>query len=119
MEPAHSETGDCRVARPASILVAGLSMWHLIPLMEFNHIRDHALAFRLKPRALRRETRVVGFMPSRAAAPAAPKTFPPVCSSATVRFSRSRCLSSAYVRTAVVSAGLTETVDVVFAGPSQ
>ena len=37
MEPAHSETGDCRVEPPASILVARLSMSHLVPLLEFNH----------------------------------------------------------------------------------
>ena len=37
MEPAHSETGDCRVEPPASILVAPLSMSHLVPLLEFNH----------------------------------------------------------------------------------
>jgi hypothetical protein len=36
MEPAHSETGDCRVEPPASILVARLSMSHLVPLLEFN-----------------------------------------------------------------------------------
>jgi hypothetical protein len=36
MEPAHSETGDCRVEPPASILVARLSMSHLAPLLEFN-----------------------------------------------------------------------------------
>src|SRR6516165_5490894 len=38
MEPAHSETGDCRVEPPASILVARLSMSHLVPLLEFNHL---------------------------------------------------------------------------------
>jgi len=37
MEPAHSETGDCRVEPPATILVARLSMSHLVPLLEFNH----------------------------------------------------------------------------------
>src|ERR1700722_13873164 len=36
MEPAHSETGDGRVEPPASILVARLSMSHLVPLLEFN-----------------------------------------------------------------------------------
>src|SRR5271165_2000425 len=36
MEPAHSETGDCRVEPPASILVARLSMSHLVPLLDFN-----------------------------------------------------------------------------------
>ena len=36
MEPAHSETGDCRVEPPESILVARLSMSHLVPLLEFN-----------------------------------------------------------------------------------
>jgi hypothetical protein len=36
MEPAHSETGDCRVDPPASILVARLSMSQLVPLLEFN-----------------------------------------------------------------------------------
>jgi hypothetical protein len=36
MEPAHSETGDCRVEPPASILFARLSMSHLVPLLEFN-----------------------------------------------------------------------------------
>jgi hypothetical protein len=36
MEPAHSETGDCKVEPPASILVARLSMSHLVPLLEFN-----------------------------------------------------------------------------------
>jgi hypothetical protein len=36
MEPAHSETGNCRVEPPASILVARLSMSHLVPLLEFN-----------------------------------------------------------------------------------
>ena len=36
MEPAQSETGDCRVEPPASILVARLSMSHLVPLLEFN-----------------------------------------------------------------------------------
>src|SRR5215469_6966151 len=36
MEPAHSETGDCRVEPPASILVARLSMSHLVSLLEFN-----------------------------------------------------------------------------------
>src|ERR1700736_3249704 len=36
MEPAHSEAGDCRVEPPASILVARLSMSHLVPLLEFN-----------------------------------------------------------------------------------
>src|SRR5260370_22641972 len=36
MEPGHSETGDCRVEPPASILVARLSMSHLVPLLEFN-----------------------------------------------------------------------------------
>jgi hypothetical protein len=36
MEPAHSETGDCRVEPPASILVARLSMSHLVPLLQFN-----------------------------------------------------------------------------------
>ena len=35
-EPAHSETRDCRVEPPASILVARLSMSHLVPLLEFN-----------------------------------------------------------------------------------
>jgi hypothetical protein len=43
MEPAHSETGDCRVEPPASILVARLSMSHSVPLLEFN--RDEVLAF--------------------------------------------------------------------------
>ena len=38
MEPAHSESGDCRVEPPASILVARLSMSHLVPLLEFNHL---------------------------------------------------------------------------------
>ena len=36
MEPAHSGTRDCRVEPPASILVARLSMSHLVPLLEFN-----------------------------------------------------------------------------------
>jgi hypothetical protein len=36
MEPVHSETGDCRVEPPASILVARLCMSHLVPLLEFN-----------------------------------------------------------------------------------
>ena len=62
-----------------------------------------------KPRALMREMTVVGFMPSRAAAPVGPKTFPPVCASATFRFSRSRRLSSPLVRTAGVSAGAAST----------
>src|SRR5271165_4535738 len=35
-EPAQSETGDCRVEPPESILVARLSMSHLVPLLEFN-----------------------------------------------------------------------------------
>jgi hypothetical protein len=39
MEPVHSETGDYRVEPPASILVARLSMSHLVPLLEFNHLR--------------------------------------------------------------------------------
>src|SRR6202011_3723750 len=38
MEPTHSEAGDCRVEPPASILVARLSMSHLVPLFEFNQI---------------------------------------------------------------------------------
>src|SRR5271165_7651447 len=36
MEPAQSETGDCRVEPAESILVARLSMSHLVPLLEFN-----------------------------------------------------------------------------------
>src|SRR5271165_4496963 len=35
-EPAQSETGDCRVEPAESILVARLSMSHLVPLLEFN-----------------------------------------------------------------------------------
>ena len=42
MEPAHSDTGDCRVEPPASILVARLSMSHLVPLLEFN-LMDRAV----------------------------------------------------------------------------
>jgi hypothetical protein len=41
MEPAHSETGDCRVEPPASILVARLSMSRLVPLSEFNQWPYH------------------------------------------------------------------------------
>src|SRR5271167_1132199 len=33
---AHSETEDCRVDPAASILVARLSMSHLVPLLEFT-----------------------------------------------------------------------------------
>jgi hypothetical protein len=42
MEPAHSETGDRRVEPSASILVARLSMSHLVPLLEFNHSKRYA-----------------------------------------------------------------------------
>ena len=41
MQPA-SDTGDCRVEPPASILVARLSMSHLVPLLEFN-LMDRAV----------------------------------------------------------------------------
>ena len=46
MEPAHSETGDCRVETPTSILVARLSMSHLVPLLEFNHLPNAKLPLR-------------------------------------------------------------------------
>jgi hypothetical protein len=38
------------------------------------------------PRALRRETIVVGFMPSKVAASVGPKIFPPVCFRAAIEF---------------------------------
>ena len=51
MEPAHSETGDCRVEPPASILAARLSMSHLVPLLEFNHgVLEYCAKSELHPR---------------------------------------------------------------------
>ena len=51
--------------------------------------RSYAPAFRLSPRAVMREARVVGFMPSNSAAWPGPKTLPPVCLSAVAMLSRS------------------------------
>ncbi len=52
---------------------------------------------RVIPNALMRDARVVGFMPSNAAAPSAPKSFPLVKPSAWTMFSRSWRLRSSLV----------------------
>jgi CubicO group peptidase (beta-lactamase class C family) len=49
MEPAHSETGDCRVEPPASIFVARLSMSHLVPLLEFNQLGQRSIEMERSP----------------------------------------------------------------------